>query len=45
MDSQKLIKLLREIENDCKELEIKGNLTAYGRGQRDLIKIILGEIF
>jgi len=34
-------KLLLEIYRDCLKLEKRGELTEYGRGQRDLCRMLL----
>ncbi len=40
---KKLQKILYEIEKDCIELKRAKQLTEYGRGQLDLIRIIKEE--
>lgn len=36
-----LIKMLKEIKKDCQKLKKENQLTEYGKGQLDLINIIL----
>jgi hypothetical protein len=40
MDFENIKQLLNEIEQDCIILRKEGNLTEFGRGQLELIKII-----
>jgi len=42
---KRLKALLKEITNDCLQLEKEDELTEYGKGQSDLIHIINKELF
>lgn len=42
---KKLKVLLKEIEDDCLQLEKEKGLSEYGKGQFDLIRIIRKELF
>ena len=42
---KKLKALLKEIADDCLQLEKENELTEYGKGQFDLIRIIRKELF
>jgi hypothetical protein len=44
MKKGSLKQLLTEIEKDCSMLKREGNLTEFGRGQLELIKIIKDSI-
>ena len=41
---KKLKTLLKEISDDCLQLEKEGELTEYGEGQLDLIRIIYQKV-
>ena len=40
MNKKELTQTLKEIEKDCLKLKREGNLTEFGMGQLELIKII-----
>lgn len=40
----KLVNFLKKIKKDCLELERNNDLTKYGKGQLNLIKIVLLEL-
>jgi len=40
MNKKELTQTIKEIEKDCLKLKREGNLTEFGKGQLELIKII-----